>query len=149
MIILRQKEYASQGREYVALNKERGIKPNLNAKHWNKETMVKAEKLKRKLVNSAIDTINNPVGAVADLGKDAVSRPLKTAGKIAVAVPFPASVPAGIGAMKVGDEINKRVKPLGKLSKAIQKGIENSSAYKKIKGLNLKIIKSPYKKKIK
>lgn len=145
MIILRQRIYSSQGRGYVALNNERGIKPNQNAKRWNKECAVKTERIKRNLINSAVDTINNPVGAVADLGKDVVSRPLKTAGKIAVAVPIPASVPVGLGAIKVGDEINKRVKPLGKISKAIRDGIEGSKGYNKIKSLNLKILKRPYK----
>lgn len=144
MIILRQKTY-SYGREYVTLNKEKGIKPNQNARRWNKENMVKLEKFKRNIANSIVDTVNNPVGAVTDLGKNIVSRPLNTVGKVAVAVPFPASVPAGIGAIKIGNEINKRIKPLGKLSKTIKDKIEGSKGYKKIKGLNLKILKKPYK----
>ena len=119
MIILRQKTY-SYGREYVTLNKEKGIKPNQNARRWNKENMVKLEKFKRNIANSIVDTVNNPVGAVTDLGKN-------------------------IGAIKIGNEINKRIKPLGKLSKTIRDKIEGSKGYKKIKDLNLKILKKPYK----
>ena len=146
MIILRQKNY-THGREYVALNKEKEIRPNDAAKRWNRECAVKGERLKRKIVGSAIDIVNNPAGAVADVGKATVSRPVNTAGKVLIAVPFPASVPAGVGVIAVGNQINKRVKPLGKLSKSINDGIEKSKIYRKIKGINLGIIKeNPYKK---
>lgn len=142
MIILRQKEYTDvvsrvQAKEAISKVGKKSV-PDLHILPLR--TRAKIERTKRNIIKGTVDTINNPVGAVADLGRDVISRPLNTAGKVAIAVPFPASVPVGFGAIKVGDEINKRVKPLGKLSEGIRKRYENTKAYKKIKGINLRLV---------
>lgn len=148
MIILRQKEYAT-GIERMqakqALTKV-GARPVKNMNILSLKTRAKIARGYRNAVNIGIDVVNNPAGAITDLGKNLVSRPMNTAGKIAIAIPFPASVPAGVGVIAVGDQINKRVKPLGKLSEGIKSGIESTGAYRKIKGVNLGIVKNyPYK----
>ena len=138
MIILRQKQYsveriqARQALQKVGKSSVPNILPL--------KTRAKIERTKRNVIKSTIDTINNPVGAVVDLGKDVVSRPLNTAGKVATAVPFPASVPVGFAAMKVGDKINKNISPLKELSDNIRKRIENNNAYRSIKGINLGLV---------
>lgn len=148
MIILRQKQYAT-GVERVQARQALdtvGKRPVKNMNLLSLKTRAKIARGYRNAVNSGIDVVNNPAGAVTDLGKDLVSRPMNTAGKIAIAIPFPASVPAGVGVIAVGDQINKRVKPLRKLSDSINSGIERSGVYRKIKGINLGLVSSyPYK----
>ena len=147
MIIIRTKNYSlAVERSLVQLNKEKGIKPTEGLTNWNRENAIKIEKLKRGLVDSTVSTINNPVGAVVDFGKNVITRPLTTAGKAAIAIPFPASVPTGLAAIATGNEINKRIKPLKKFSDKIRNIIENSKGYKTIKKINFNIVKNPYKK---
>jgi hypothetical protein len=148
MIILRQKYYATGVERTMAKQAldtvgKRSV-PDIHVLPL--KTRAKIERTKRNVINGAVDTVNNPAGAAVDLVKDAVTRPMNTAGKVAIAIPFPASVPAGAATMYLGDKINKNVKPLRKLSEGIRRKIENTGAYKKIKGINLKILKRPYKK---
>lgn len=147
MIILRQKQYATgveRAMAKQALDKV-GKKHVKDIHALPLKTRAKIERFKRNTINGAVDVINNPAGAAVDLVKDTVTRPMNTAGKVAIAVPFPASVPAGAATIYLGNEINKNVKPLRKLSEGIRNKFESTKAYKKIKGINLKLLKHPYK----
>ena len=149
MIILRQKNYTAAVERVMAKEALRKVgKREVPDMHvLPLKYRAKIEKTKRKIVNSGVDVINNPIGAAADLGKDLITRPMNTAGKIAIGVPFPASVPAGAAAIYIGNQLNKRVKPLKLLSDKLRNKIENSKVYKKVKGVNLHLLKHPYKDK--
>lgn len=163
MIIIRQKIYsknqenqAPDDNDVNSINETdlRGIDKKklpfkLRAKIKSAKWKAKIKKTKNSLLNTGINVVNNPVGAIVDVGKETITRPIETAGKVAIAVPFPASVPAGIGAIAVGKTLRKKVKPIGKLSDGLRNKIEGSKFYKKVKGINLNIIKrNPYKAKI-
>lgn len=163
MIIIRQKTY-SRVQENQAPDDNDNINSNetelqeggrkklpfkVRAKIKSAKWKAKLKGAKNSLLNTGINVVNNPVGAVVDLGKDTITRPIETAGKVAIAVPFPASVPAGIGAIAIGKTLRKKVKPIGKISDGLRNKIEDSKFYKKVKGINLNIIKrNPYKAKV-
>lgn len=144
MIILRQKQYAAGVERMQAKNALQKIGKRSVPDLMSLKTRAKIERAKRNVIKSTVDTINNPVGAVVDLGKNVISRPLNTAGKVAIAVPFPGSNVAGIGIVAISNQINKKVKPLGKLSDGIRKKIEDNKAYKKVKGINLNLVPAYY-----
>ena len=148
MIIIRQKIYTdvvSRQQAKQALEKV-GPRPVKNMEILPLKTRAKIARAYRNTVNDVVDIVNNPAGAVADLGKNTVSRPMNTVGKAAIAIPFPASVPAGIACIAAGNKIKEKVKPLRKASDWVKDGIESSGAYKKIKGIDLRIIKKyPYR----
>lgn len=148
MKIIRQKEFATGAERALAKYTTCGknIRPNAAAQSWNRRCAAKTERFKRTAVNSVVDVVNNPVGGVVDLGKNLASRPMETAGKVLIAVPFPASVPAGAAMVAGGKQLRSKVKGLGNISEKIRSGIESTDFYKKIKGINLGILR-PYKQK--
>ena len=146
MIIQRQREFTGAERAIIRLNDGKGIKPNAATQSWNRRCAAKTERFKRNTVNAVVDVVNNPAGAVADLGKNVASRPMETIGKVAIAVPFPASVPAGAALVAGGKQLRSRVKVLGKLSDKIRSGYESTGVYKKISGIDLGILRH-YKQK--
>lgn len=163
MIIIRQKIYSGNQENQAPDNNgvnsinetdlqgidKKKLPFKLRAKIKSAKWKANIKKTKNNLLNTGINVVNNPVGAIVDVGKETITRPLETAGKVAIAVPFPASVPAGIGAIAVGKTLRKKVKPIGKLSDGLRNKIEDSKFYKKVKGINLNIIKrNPYKAKI-
>lgn len=148
MIILRQKEYGTgvermQAKQALSNVGTRSIK-DMNL--LSLKTRAKIARGYRNAVNSGVDIVNNPAGATADFVRDAASRPLNTAGKVAIAFPFPGSNVAGIGVVAASNQLNKRIRPLREISDRIKSGIESSGAYRMAKGVNLGLIPAyPYK----